>query len=91
MVVNLIDARATIMSDWDDSRMIIACEIGAEAREQKNREQQLHTAAHSLRSQPRHLAACSQPRHSTVARTPGGGLFLWYWALSPLVYFLKGK
>jgi len=53
MVVNLIDARATIMSDWDDSRMIIACEIGAEAREQKNREQQLHTAfARNLATSP---------------------------------------
>jgi hypothetical protein len=36
--------------------MIIACEIGAEARERKNREQQLLTAF------ARNLAAYSQPR-----------------------------
>jgi hypothetical protein len=88
MVVNWIDARATIVCDWDDSRMIIACEIGAEAKKRKNREQQLHTAfARNLATSP---PAASRAT-STVARTPGDGLFLWYWALSPLVYFLKGK
>jgi hypothetical protein len=85
MVVNWIDARATIVSDWDDSRMIIACEIGAEARERKNREQQLHTAF------ARNLAACSQPRHKYGCTDSGRRLV--FMVLGPITtrLFLEGK
>jgi hypothetical protein len=85
MVVNWIDARATIISDWDDSRMIIACEIGAEARERKNREQQLHTAF------ARNLAACIQPRHKYGCTDSGRRLV--FMVLGPITtrLFLEGK